>query len=121
MSRQARQVPLDYKHPKQDNGRYIPLFESDDEDQPLEARIPKPSPDTELGWCMYETVSEGTPMSPVFRTESELAHWLTDNGVPAFADQTASYEKWFQAIKRKDSPTAVIVTGRPLAAGVNDP
>ena len=29
---------------------------------------------------LYETVSEGTPMSPVFETLDELAEWLIENG-----------------------------------------
>lgn len=29
------------------------------------------------GWQLWETVSEGSPVSPVFATAEELAHWLT--------------------------------------------
>jgi len=29
---------------------------------------------------MWETVSEGSPISPVFATDGELAQWLVDQG-----------------------------------------
>lgn len=34
-------------------------------------------PPTGDGWQMWETVSEGSPVSPVFATSEELAQWLT--------------------------------------------
>ena len=33
-------------------------------------------PEDELGWCLYETVSEGTPCTPVFKTAEELIEHL---------------------------------------------
>lgn len=33
-----------------------------------------------LGYCLYETVSEGTPCTPVFATEDELIDWLATKG-----------------------------------------
>ncbi len=45
---------------------------------------------------MYETTSEGTPISPAFSTPEELARWLTDNNASAFGDSTASYEGWLR-------------------------
>lgn len=43
---------------------------------------------------MYETCSEGTPISPAFETPEELARWLADTGASAFGSLTASYEDW---------------------------
>lgn len=34
-------------------------------------------PPTGEGWQLWETVSEGSPVSPVFATDEELARWLT--------------------------------------------
>lgn len=42
-------------------------------------RMPFP-PDVALGFCMYETVSEGTPVSPIFATTDELVKWLIGEG-----------------------------------------
>ncbi len=35
--------------------------------------------DTPLGYAFYETVTEGTPLSPTFATPEELAEWLSSN------------------------------------------
>lgn len=37
-------------------------------------------PESELGWCLYETVSEGTPTTPVFATPGELVEHLATIG-----------------------------------------
>lgn len=37
-------------------------------------------PEDELGWCLYETVSEGTPCTPVFATAEELVEHLCTIG-----------------------------------------
>lgn len=36
--------------------------------------------DAVMGYCMYETTSEGTPISPVFATKEELGDWLVTQG-----------------------------------------
>ena len=36
---------------------------------------------------MYETCTEGTPISPVMETPENLARWLADNGASAFGGQ----------------------------------
>lgn len=57
---------------------------------------------------MYETTTEGTPMSPVFATPEELAHWLADHDANAFAGQTASYEAWLGVCREHGAPSAVL-------------
>jgi hypothetical protein len=32
-----------------------------------------------LGYCYYENISEGTPISPVLATPEELVNWLVEN------------------------------------------
>lgn len=49
---------------------------------------------------MYETTTEGTPISPSFATKEELARWLADTGASAFGALTASYEEWLAMIER---------------------
>ena len=53
------------------------------------------------GWQMWETVSEGSPISPVCDTPKELAHWLADNDASAFGSDTATYEQWLSTITSK--------------------
>ena len=52
----------------------------------------------EFGWQMWETCSEGSPISPVLDSPQELAKWLADNGASAFADMTQTEEQWLSAI-----------------------
>lgn len=37
-------------------------------------------PKEERGWVVYETVSEGTPITPCFATAAELVDWLAEKG-----------------------------------------
>ena len=36
---------------------------------------------TPLGYCLYETVTEGSALSPVFETAEELAQWMASNEI----------------------------------------
>lgn len=67
---------------------------------------------------MYETTSEGTPISPAFSTPEELAHWLADNNASAFGSSGASYESWLSACKRGWSMSAVWTPDSGLVSGV---
>lgn len=161
MGRKVRRVPANWQHPKDRNGRYIPLFGCDfDRDdatwneeyakwqegfvrsysggEPWEPRTERhgsrftdwhgqrPSPDDYMpNWpeeqrthlMMYEDTSEGTPISPAFKTPEELARWLADNGASSFADMTASYEQWLAVARGGWAPSMVIENGR-MASGV---
>ena len=66
---------------------------------------------------MYETTTEGTPLSPPLPSAEELAHWLADNGASAFGDRNATYEQWLATIKRSWAPSGVDL-GRGLISGV---
>lgn len=69
------------------------------------------------GWCMYETTSEGTPISPVLGSPEELARWLADNEASSFGSRGATYEQWMRMIDRGWAPSA-IVTGAGVQSGV---
>lgn len=72
---------------------------------------------TATGWCMYETTSEGTPISPVFETPEALARWLADTGASSFGHMTATYEQWLRTAQAGWAPSAV-VTGGEFQSGV---
>ncbi|MCU1590054.1 MAG: hypothetical protein JWP11_1310 [Frankiales bacterium] len=55
-----------YAGTRPDSDRYMPDFDV---------------PADELGWCLYETVSEGTPVTPVFATSAELVEHLVQHGI----------------------------------------
>lgn len=62
------------------------------------------------GWQMWETVSEGSPCSPVFETPEELARYCADN-VSTFGDHMGTYEKWLPVILGKDMMTTDLGNG----------
>jgi hypothetical protein len=66
---------------------------------------------------MYETCSEGTPISPVMPDAVSLAHWLADNKASAFGRETATFEQWLATIKAGSAPSAMI-DRRGLRSGV---
>lgn len=60
---------------------------------------------------IYETVSEGTPTSPVFQNTDEMRKWLIGEGhSPETADAF---------IKRGWVPSAMFIPGRGLVAGID--
>lgn len=67
---------------------------------------------------MYESTSDGTPISPVMETPEALARWLADNNASALADMGATYEQWLANIKRGWAVSAVSSPGTGLVSGV---
>lgn len=51
-----------------------------------------PEPPEGPGWQLWQTVSEGGPVSPVFATPEELARWLVRNDTSVTRGR--SYEQW---------------------------
>jgi hypothetical protein len=68
-------------------------------------------------FMMYESTSEGTPISPAFATAEELAKWLADTRASAFAGQPATYEQWLRVCNGGYAPSAVMQDGQ-LISGV---
>ena len=50
------------------------------------------------GWQLWETTTEGAPVSPVFKTPEELAEWCEENAT-VFADIKATKKEWLEAIQ----------------------
>lgn len=69
-------------------------------------------------WQMYETTSEGTPISPAMESPEVLARWLVDNNASAFAGITATYDQWLATIRRGWACSAMSVGGGSLVSGV---
>lgn len=68
-------------------------------------------------FMMYETCTEGSPISPAFATIEELARWLADNNASAFGSETATYEQWLRMCGLGWAPSAMSVGGN-LTSGV---
>ena len=137
MSREVKRVPMDFDWPMKlrwvgyclgesmwDDGRRLGV-----DDELLCDLVEKYThhlrfdPPAGEGWQMWETVSEGSPMSPVFATPEELAQWLADTGASALADRTATYDQWLKmihagwAISAMYSPSTGWVSGVEFGRG----
>ena len=66
MGRELRRVPANYQHPTTDQKHYIPVLS---EDQPAGP-----------WYQVYESVTEGTPVTPPFETLEELEEHLVREG-----------------------------------------
>ena len=67
---------------------------------------------------LWNTTTEGHPMSPPCKTPEELARWLVDNKASAVGFQTASYEEWLAFIKGPGWAPSMIVTEKGITSGV---
>jgi len=85
----------DYAGARPDPSHYMPCWPAEDATH----------------YMMYETTSEGTPISPLFETPEELAGWLADNDASAFADIGAGYEDWLRVAEGLRAPSAIFVGG----------
>jgi hypothetical protein len=75
----------------------------------------KVEPPAGEGYQLWETVSEGSPVSPVFSTPEELATWLTTPGNYSWCDKDTPYETWVKFIKGDGwAPSDVIENGRVM-------
>lgn len=141
-------VPPGWEHPRNDEGRYKPLYEGDGF-KALEKwmrgylkwqRKPEsdctysewcgapPDPDDYMGrfpkgtathFMMYETCSEGTPLSPPCATAEDLARWLATTGASACGSETATYEEWLGMIGAGSTHgTSFVIEGGVIKSGV---
>lgn len=79
----------------------IPMIEFDfapDEPCPDWRNHFKVDPPTGEGFQLWETTTEGAPVSPVFKTAEELAAWCEENAT-VFADYKASAADWMKMIQ----------------------
>ena len=135
MGREVRMVPPGWEHPKRADGGYDPLFkgyakakEEWDNYKPEEHNgysrkdwfgtkplaknyMPDWSPEEATHLMMYETTSEGTPISPAFATPEKLARWLADNDASAFGRMTATYEEWLDMCNAGWAPSGASING----------
>jgi len=58
-------------------------------------------PPTGEGYQLWETCSEGSPVSPVFANAEELADWCAENAT-IFASEKTSRENWLQMFVGKE-------------------
>jgi hypothetical protein len=131
MGRECRRVPKDWVHPEDKclHGDYAgskkwwdehPQFHDDpDEQEPDPAEyMPQWAPEECTHYQMYETCTEGSPISPVMGTPEELAQWLADNNASSFGDMTATYEQWLAVCRSTTNTIGLVGTNQGLISGV---
>lgn len=107
MGREVRMVPPNWEHPKNAYGNYI-------------GKSAPRKPKKNATWFqVYETVSEGTPVTPPFATKDELVDYLSTRG--DFWDQDRGDGPWkrerAEAFVRSGFAPSLVVTRS--AAGVD--
>ena len=68
----------------------------------------KVEPPAGEGWQMWETVSGGSPISPVCQSPEALASWLSENEKSSFGFSKPTYFQWLAMIHAGWSPSLVI-------------
>lgn len=77
------------------------------------------------GWQVWETTSEGSPISAVCSTPEALARWCVDHDVSTFGRETTTYERWLEFIRQGWAPSmvaecGVVMSGVDAAPEVSD-
>lgn len=103
---------------RRDDGSAYEFWEGHSSPPDREYYRPNWKPEERTHYQMYETTSEGSPISPVFATPEEVARWCADNGASAFGRETASYEAWLRIAKGGYAPSAVFTTHNGMQSGV---
>ena len=150
MSREIREVPPDWQHPEDENGKYISVFDRTFQDAETEwlqnaqlwekqqhpHQLDSPNYTTHVTdyshwderptdpsryrpahlespscYQVYETVTGGTPVSPVFQTLRELAEYLVSSGA-ADTQQAEAFikEAWVPSSLTKPGLDRVLST-----------
>jgi hypothetical protein len=68
------------------------------------------------GFQLWETVSEGSPISPVFMTPSGLARWLVEN--PVGTDEGTTYKQWMDFIEGPGWAPSMVMSNGQVKTGV---
>ncbi len=132
MGRQLRRVPLDFDWPLNimwpglsllpcgnncDRCRHFARLAkvACSDDGCPECNIDPPKGD---GYQLWETVTEGSPISPVFATPENLARWLVANDTSI--TQSTTYEQWLKFIKGDGwAPSMMFSPKHGLESGVS--
>lgn len=70
------------------------------------------------GYQLWETTSEGSPVSPVFDTPEKLADYLASHGVSSFGYNTETYDTWLKFIKGTGWSVSAVMDSDGMKSGV---
>lgn len=139
MGREIRRVPLGWEHPRDSKGHYMPLYDQTYDEALAEWEAERlkceqnPDPGyTFVEWYgeaprqdayrpeweeepthyqIYETVTEGTPDSPVFESLSQMEAWLLQEG---YSSQAAA-----KFVEGGWAPSFMVVNGKVSGLGIH--
>lgn len=92
------------------------LWDSEESRQTAENWTQSEPPEGE-GYQIWETVSEGSPISPVFAKPEDLANWMVDNSSRS-SDSKTSYTQWMNFILGDGWAPSMVIQGGVLMSGV---
>lgn len=90
------------------------IWDSPEDEQAAEAWT-RSEPPTGDGYQIWETVSEGSPISPVFASPEELAQYMA--GTQWGADNGTSYETWLQFINGPGWAPSMVMDANGIRTG----
>lgn len=69
------------------------------------------------GYQLWENITEGSPISPVFKTPEELAKYLSKNN--CWGSWNTPYETWLKMIKEEGSAPSGVISNKGFQNGVD--
>jgi hypothetical protein len=96
-----------------------PYSDYDNEPTPQTHMPDFSTPADNLGWCLYETVSEGTPTTPVFATAEELINHLATVGED-YDQKPYRREAAERLVRSGSSMGSMVMAGGVLYDGAKD-
>lgn len=104
MGRELKRVALDFDWPLNKVWKgFVNFYDETEESEEYESWQPTEPPAGE-GYQLWETVSEGSPISPVFATKDLFAAYLIGEGYSAVAVE--------RFIEKGYAPSMVMINGR---------
>lgn len=97
---------------KNSRGKEYPLCYGDGKVTP---NVEPPKSYDENGFQIWQDVSEGSPISPVFKKAEDLAKWMTENDHSTSSG--TSYKAWLKMIKENGSAPSMFMDNTGIHSG----
>jgi hypothetical protein len=104
-------LPRECPHCNGEGGRY-----PDEETAKAAKEWKREKPPTGPGYQIWEDVTEGSPISPVFEKPEDLAQWMSRN--PRGSDEGTSAESWLEFINGPGWAPSFVMSGGVMMSGV---
>jgi len=92
----------------------------DDDHRKAHDEWERTEPPVGTAWQMWETTSEGSPISPPCETPAVLAQWLARTGANAGAGETCTEAQWLAMINADQPAMSAVIVGGVIMSGVAD-